>query len=401
MTAIHYHSDCAFFAGCENMLANFLQDERLRSAYGVTFTWRRSPEYEEGLRRRVRRPFEGRGLPLVDFYCVSTLLDSRLYKAALRLLLVKYWLTLWNTLVLYVELGRRPVDLLHVNNGGHPGALSCMAAAFAARLRGVRTVYVVNNVARPYGDGDRWLDYPLDRLLARSVSLFVTGSARARRSLIEVLRLDPSRAVCLPNGIAPREVTETREQTLARLVVDPSRVVLAVVAVLEERKGHAVLLRALARLKTRPLTVIEGRGPLLESLRAQVRELGLEADVRFVEEKAVFNLLNAADVVALPSIGYEDFPNVTLEAMSLGKAVAASRLGGLSEQLEDGRTGLLVEPGDVDAWAAALERLTADAGLRRRLGEAAAGAFAARFTAERAVGNYLDLYRKLLNGRHP
>jgi glycosyltransferase involved in cell wall biosynthesis len=101
--------------------------------------------------------------------------------------------------------------------------------------------------------------------------------------------------------------------------------------------------------------------------------------------------------VALPSTGYEDFPNVTIEAMGLGKTVVATRVGGVEEQLQDGESGLLVRPGDVADLARALGLACRDAALRERLGRSASARFQERFTAAASVERYRTLYRSLLS----
>jgi glycosyltransferase involved in cell wall biosynthesis len=411
MIRVRYHSDCDYFAGCENMLANFFSDPRLARDFDVSFSYRASPAYEAGFQERVPRPPRLIPLSLLDFHHATQFSNSwpaplrGLYKSLTRLLLIKYWIALWNGVLLYRSLGPEPVDIMHINNGGIPGAVSCLAAGVAARLRGIKTiVHVVNNLPVPYDGPDRWLDWPLDRLAALSASRFVTGSELACRSLIQVLRLEEGRAMSLPNGIAERAVTETPEEVRRRLGVPAGRPLIAVVAVLEERKGHRVLFEALAALKKEglspmPVTALGGDGILRNELEQLVPELGLEGDVLFLGwEKRHFNLFNAADIVALPSTGYEDFPNVTIEAMGLGKTVVASRVGGVPEQLEDGESGLLVTPGDVGELARALGRACRDAALRERLGRNAAKRFQERFTAQASVTRYLDLYQTLLPG---
>lgn len=407
---IRYHSDCDYFGGCENMLANFFADERIAGGYQVSFSYRRSSEYAEGLLGRVERPPELIPLPVLDFHQVSALSNAwpaparTFFKALLRLLLIKYWLMLWDFVVFYRSLGSGPVDILHVNNGGFPGAVSCLAACLAGRLRGVKKiVHVVNNMAVPYDGPDRWLDRPLDILAARCVDVFVTGSEPARRRLIEILDLPDSRVVSLANGIAPRRVLEEPDAVRRRLGIGAVRPLIAVVAVLEPRKGHKVMLEALRRLKTEglspmPFTVFGGSGSLRAALERTARDLGLHDDVRFIGWSSDhFSLFNAADIVGLPSVGYEDFPNVTLEAMSLGKAVVATRVGGVEEQFVDGDSGLMAAPGSVEDLARVLGTACADPALRARLGERARARFDERFTARAAVGRYLALYRSLFS----
>ncbi|MFI5350628.1 MAG: glycosyltransferase family 4 protein [Elusimicrobiota bacterium] len=408
MTRLRFHSDCDYFAGCETMLANFFADERLARDFNVSFSYRASTAYDKGLRERVGRPPRLVPLGVLDFHQVSGVSNSwpaplrAAYKALLRLALAKYWILLWDVGVIYRSLASDPVDILHINNGGFPGAVSCAAAAAAGRLRGVKKiVYVVNNQAVPYDGPDRWLDWPLDRLAVRCVDIFATASVRARLRLIRVLGLPESKVLALPNGIAPRGVHEGREAVRQRLGVPSGRPMIAVVAVLETRKGHRVLLEALKLLKSEglspmPVTVLAGDGPLRGELEEITSASGLEKDIVYLGwESRQFDLFNAADVVALPSIADEDMPNVIVEAMSLGKAVAATRVGGTEEQIVDGESGVLVEPGSASDLARGLKKLCVDPELRSFLGNRARERYEERFTASVSVERYLKLYRSL------
>ena len=406
---LHYHSDCPSFAGCENMLVNFFADERLMGEYEVSFSYRQSAAYDAGFRRRVTRAFDVRPLPLKDvaqFNAATARFPAplgRLLRLLARLLLLRYWYLAWNTLLLYRAIGKPA--LLHINNGNYPGAYSCMAAVFAARLHGVRhIVYVVNNIAIPYELMWRWLDYPVDALVAKTVSKFVTASRHAGQALRGVLRLPPDRVLNVHNGIAPRAVTASRAETLHRLGICDTRMLIGVVAILEERKGHLVLLEALGRMKKQvsapalPLIIIEGTGDRLDEIKNYVASHSLDGDVVMIgSESNIFDFMNAMDAIALPSVSHEDFPNVVLEAMSLGKPVIASRLAGIPEQMEHMESGLLVEPRDSAGLAAAMQLLCEDAGLRERLGKNAHRRFNEFFTAKTAVAGYLSLYRQLLN----
>jgi glycosyltransferase involved in cell wall biosynthesis len=97
----------------------------------------------------------------------------------------------------------------------------------------------------------------------------------------------------------------------------------------------------------------------------------------------------------VPSVGAETFGNVVTEAMSRGRAVVASRLGGIVDIIEDGVSGLLVAPADDRALAAGIQRLIDDPELREHLGAAAAERVH-RFTADRVLPQFEDLYRDVL-----
>lgn len=409
MSALRFHSDCDYFAGCENMLAVFFADESLAREHALSFSCRPSPDYEKGFRERVPRPPRLVPLDVVDYHQVSHAANAWpaplrfLYKALLRLFLVKYWLFLWDLAVLYRSFGPEPPDLLHINNGGFPGALSCLAAGPAARLRGVRkVVHMSNNLPIPYRGPARWMDWPLERLAVWSADLFVMGSRFSAKNMVETLGLPEARVTVLPNGIADRPIAEDAPSLRRRLGVPDGRPLVAVVAVLEPRKGHEVLLDALAALKKSglspfPVTALGGDGPLRPGLERKARALGLEGDVLFLGWLSRhFDLFNAADIVVLPSVGYEDVPNVIVEGLSLGKPVVATRVGGIAELFTDGESGFLARPGDADDLARLLGPLCQDEALRTRTGRRARERFLERFTTQDAVGRYLDLYRTLL-----
>lgn len=404
---IHYHSDCLFFAGCENMLANFFNDVELGNSFRLTFSYRHTPEYEEGFRSRVKTNIQTYPLHMLDFTEALNRLPQNSLKIPCKFvfhLLLKYLCILWNTLILFFLFGRDKIDILHINNGGYPGAYSCLAAVLAARIRGIPTIiYVVNNIATPYSRISRWMDYLPDRLVVGGVTRFICGSVQASLALRQVLDLNVDQVINLPNGIASRLVTETKAQVFDRLGLSQDRFYLGIVAILEERKGHKYLLEAMQMLKSKelgtkmPMLLIEGTGPLEQHLKEFVQQAGLIDDVKFIgTEEQVFNLMNAVDVIVLPSVANEDFPNVILEAMSLGKPVIASRMCGIPEQIEHEQSGLLVEPRDVDGLSNAITCIVQNETLRTKISRNALDRFYKLFSSHVSVKRYNQLYNQMI-----
>lgn len=138
-------------------------------------------------------------------------------------------------------------------------------------------------------------------------------------------------------------------------------------------KGSDLLMRAFARVHAVEPTVrlnIVGDGPDRADLEAFVHDHGLDAAVRFVGEIAmerVLDAIDAADVVVLASRS-EGMPRIILEAFARGVPVVAPGVGGISEAVRDGETGLLVAPEDPVALADGLLRLIADPPYRAALG---------------------------------
>ena len=376
----------------------------------ATFTYRWSRLYEHGAQGRLPVAVIDHGaITLPDVGCLVDRVGGRLNGLGLTLAKVFiYGLPLrqlfqaWDVAVMWRVLRRERPDVLHINNGGFPGGASCNAAVVAARLAGVPSiVYVVNNIAAGYRRPDRWFDYPLDRLVARWVTRFVTGSLPAAERLRRVLRLSAERVKAIHNGIIERKPDETPIQTRHRLGIPADAVLVTMIALLEQRKGHRVLIDALTLMPPsaarRTVLVIEGRGPELSAITNQVKRLGLDSQVILVpHERNVWNLLAASDVVVLPSIANEDFPNVVIEAMAVGKPVIASRLAGIPEQVVDDVTGVLIVPGDTPQLAAALTRLVTSDDERKKMGRAGRDRFLREFAAHSACTRYWKLYRELV-----
>jgi glycosyltransferase involved in cell wall biosynthesis len=156
---------------------------------------------------------------------------------------------------------------------------------------------------------------------------------------------------------------------------------------LSPEKGVATLLRAWRGDLGRLLVV--GDGPEAPRLR-RLASGGVEFRGPVPPEEAR-RLVAQARAVLVPSVWYEAFPRVVVEAYAAGVPVVASRIGALPEVVEDGVTGLLAEPGEPASWAAALERLCHDR-LSERLGEGAYRAWATRYTPEANLRRLEKIY---------
>ena len=411
MIKIHYHSECSFFAGCENMLANFFNAEAFRQKHKVSFSYVYSKLYEQGLNRRVHLElpiYTLKFLVLTDYDKLPKwlpLLIRRVFMAGFRLL-SNIPLLIYQVFVLFHLFKKINPDILHINNGGYPAARSAIAAAIAAKYAGVpKVLMVVNNMAVGYRHYSRWLDYPIDRLVVRCVDVFITGSHVAGAKLQTVLKLPVHQLKTIHNGIILRDLTCSVTQTKQRLGLGEFKgVIFGVVALLIPRKGHQVLLDAVLKLTTDKKLLgqefkilIEGSGPLQTALLDFVAINNLSSWVKFVGDEAnVVDFMSALDVFILPSVQDEDFPNVISEAMALGKPVIASRLAGIPEQVLDGATGLLTEPRNVEQLAIAILKLIDNVEMRSSMGSAALARFNTHFTSPIALNNYNNLYGKLI-----
>jgi glycosyltransferase involved in cell wall biosynthesis len=175
------------------------------------------------------------------------------------------------------------------------------------------------------------------------------------------------------------------------------------VAALVPHKGQRHLIEA-ARLVVREIPetrfVIFGEGDLREQLERQVREHRLEKHVLLPGFRMdVLGCLKGLDLFVMSSVT-EGLGTSLLDAMACSRASVATRAGGIPEIVEEGRTGVLVEPRDHSAMAREIVHLLKEDGLRQRMGEAARAHVAERFTVERMVEGTAAVYESVAGRPH-
>lgn len=405
-----YFSDCPFFAGCENMIPNFLNSKEINSFYNVYFFFRKSKAYSAELENRLSYPnVNCIPLNLPNYNIHKSLLSGIknipiLYQffAALIIFVMKYFTIVYCIPLLYKKFKKLNIDILHINNGGYPAAFTSYSAIIAARLNGVNKIlYVVNNIAQNYKSPLRWLDKIIDIYVKKNISLFVTGSINAGEKLKSILNLSNNKVVNIPNGVKLRDITLSRLELLKELKLDlKNRPLFSTIAVLEKRKGHIWLLKAIKKLKESnidlddsPFFILEGNGSTYSILRNYISQNKLENYVTMIKEiPNIFNLINASDAIILPSIFMEDFPNVIIEAMSLGKPVIGTKIAGIPEQINHHKNGCLVKPKDSDALCDSIIHLM-NKDVRETYGIQSKNKYNENYKIEISFNKYKQLYK--------
>lgn len=172
---------------------------------------------------------------------------------------------------------------------------------------------------------------------------------------------------------------------------------LAVVGRVDAVKGVRYALQAMANpaMPNHVRLNVIGTGPLLSSLQALAATLGTLNRVRFLGfRRNVYDYLAHCDALLMPSL-HEGLPYTLLEAMSLGRPIIASRVGGLAEVLQDDRTAILFEPADVNDILDAIIKVVRHPALAAALGEAARQDQRHRFNLATMSKQYWRVYKAL------
>ena len=230
-----------------------------------------------------------------------------------------------------------------------------------------------------------------ERMAARWCDRIVSVSELGVRTAAEHRICDPAKVVSILNGI-------TDHPARARLDHDRG-LSCTMVARFTDFKDHALLLRAFARVPGEARLKLVGDGDTLPAAKKLAEELGIRERVEFKGSRGdVPEVLEQSDVFVLAS-KMETLPISILEAMRAGLPVIASDVGGVSEEVVDGETGLLVTSGSVEELSSALSRLLTDKTLRMRMGRAGRKRFEQMFVAGAMIRRTRALYEQVLEER--
>lgn len=214
--------------------------------------------------------------------------------------------------------------------------------------------------------------------------------------------ISPQRIRVIYNGVDTHRFCphpDLRAAVRKRFGLPPNRFIVGAVGRMVRIKDHATLLRAVDLITQRDVdahALLVGSGPELERTQALAdASPGLAGRVTFVgASEEVPELLNAMDVFALPSIS-EGMSNTLLEAMATGLPVIATAVGGNNEVIDNDQSGWLIRTKDHEAMASILTRLASQADLRRTSGVSARQRIIERFSLDRMLNDYTQLYLEL------
>jgi sugar transferase (PEP-CTERM/EpsH1 system associated) len=253
-------------------------------------------------------------------------------------------------------------------------------------------------------------DYPrrkrilLNRLLLQGRDRVVGVGEAVRQALIQNEGIKADRVRVIYNGInlAPfADKAPDRDVVRREMRVGTADLVIVQVARLDYLKDHATAVRTLGQVvRSCPdaRLVLVGEGPERTRIQDQLRQSGLEDNVRLLGlRQDIARLLAAADLFLLTSIS-EGIPLAVIEAMAAGLPVVATRVGGMAEVVENGRTGLLAPSGDHATLAEHVLRLAADRDLRVQMGECGRQRAVEMFSENQMHADYCRLYEELSRG---
>ena len=302
-----------------------------------------------------------------------------------------------------LEAATGPFDLVHDNQTLGYGILAMkrlMGKPVVASLHHPLAIDKLNNLREAKNviariQKELWFPWRMQSYVANRIDMILTGSRNSARSVSASMDIPLDHIRQTPYGV-DHEVM----RPLDGVCREPGTILF--VGDSEDRnKGARFLIEACAQLQHEVdfrLLFKDKKEQDMKVVPPLVWNYGLKRFVEYIPRLSTGELLrlyNSAQIVVSPSL-YEGFGLPAAEAMACGAAVIATTAGAFPEFIEDGRTGILVPPGDPGALAAAIKSLLADPALCARMGAAASEHIRANFTWQRTAKATLDLYGEVL-----
>jgi glycosyltransferase involved in cell wall biosynthesis len=277
------------------------------------------------------------------------------------------------------------------------GMKACLAGRLAARATNAANLIHVHDFVRPPLP-IRWLY----RAVASPSDVGISVSSAVADYVPATYHLARERSAVLHNAIDLRRFKSVQDAGANRqrlLQLDAATPVLGMLGRFHPVKGQAEMLEIFAKVvRAIPSArlVLVGDGPTRAEIEQKAAAAGLAEKILFLgQRKDIPQLMGCFDVLAIPSRS-EGLSIAAMEAMAVGRPVVAFRVGGVGDVVHHGKTGYLVEPGNIEGFADAVVSLLSDAQRRSDFGACAAD-ISQRFDIPGHVGRLVGVYRRLLD----
>lgn len=353
-------------------------------------------QYETLLVTGKEGPNEGNMLHLAECKGVEPLVVPNLGR---ELDFVHDFYTLWK---LYRLFRREKPDIVHTHTAkaGSVGRL----AAFLARVPIVVHTFHGHVLHGYFGSLKTRFFRTVEKMLARCSTVIIAVSESCRQDLIHYKISTPDHIRMIPLGLELEKFRHSnngaRSSCRAEWGIPVDAFLTGIIARLVPIKRHADLLKAVALVLPEfpdAWFAIIGDGDLRTELEEMSRELGISHRVVFTGfRNDTERVYHALDLTVLTS-GNEGLPVTVIESLSSGVSVVATRVGGVPELIDEGRTGFIVQPCNPESIADGLKKALRDPEKTKAMGKLAQEETIANYSSQRLIRDMEKLYEELIN----
>lgn len=292
------------------------------------------------------------------------------------------------------------IDIIHMHSSpeGWRGTLAVMKIKKRPGI--IRTRHIVVPVKR--NAANLWM-------FNNMTDAVITVSETIRQNYFNSEKYDKNKIITVYDGIDVERFDPSRydkNKVRNELGINENTPLIAVIARISRVKGHKYIIEAMKDILSKyPDAVLVIAGPkgkktnagLFEQLVSKTIKMGIKKSIRFLDfRKDIPEILAAADVFVLPSIGSEGSSRGTLEAMAMGKPCITTKVGILPELVEDGINGILIDRQDSNAIAGAVINILSDREKAGKMGEEGRKKILADYTDDVMVQRTEDIYYRIV-----
>lgn len=404
------YTDCYIFGGSEHLISILVSNFNINNEFDIYFSYRSHETYNTEVKKYYQNydnhfpiftlttyPY----LVKIDNYNIHKYLKNILklpFKIINKLLILE----VFNAIIFFRLIKKISPDIIHVNNGGFPGANSCNTLVYVSSFLKVKAlIYQINNTI--------FKSTKLKRKilnLSNGVTQFIVASSDLESSLIEYFGISPNKIIKINNTIKEEEsITLSRNDLKNTINLTDDSFLVCSVGFLLKSKGHIYLLEAIKEIKnsdnhlfSKIKIILIGSGPEYINLNNFILANNLENTVYLFGYKTnIDDYIYLSDLFIFPSIADEDMPLVILTAMKYGKLILATSIAGIKEQIVNNESGILVSP-DIKTLSNDLKiNILKSLNLEfNELSDNAKKRYVNYFSNNRYVHSIIDVYNKSL-----
>ena len=392
---IVFYTDCPFVAGCENTLLNILKFDKLSKTYDVVLIYRYSKRYREDIEKHELLNIKIHGIRLINFDNIIINLNySKKKDLIIRIvILIIQILTLSkfvNLIKLYKVMKNQKPDIIHINNGGFPGADSCNLLSLISKKVSSKTIYTINNI--PQVNNLNLISKIYFYFVSKNIDYFTTGSKFVSYQISKIFK---NQVKNIPNCININLKNNNKiDSEIRKRVKDNSKIFISA-GLLTKRKGFIELIEIFSSLDKEDFYLfIYGDGELRKEIQNKINAVGLSEKVFLMGyTNNLLKEIKNSDYFVLNSLFNEDMPYVLIEALLEQKPIISTDLAGINEIVIDGKNGYLSKPNNDQHFIENLNKaISLDETGYQNLRKSCKTHFEQNFDYIKNMNKYLNIY---------
>jgi glycosyltransferase involved in cell wall biosynthesis len=351
------YSDCYTFGGSEHLISILIKNPEINAKYDIYYSYRSHKSYNIEVKKNYLNFDNHLPVFILTVYPFFKKIDTLKTFNFLKYIFKTPFLAIQKTKIFeiynsiyfcFLIIKVRP-EIIHINNGGFPGADSCNTFSKIAKLFKINSViYQINNTI--------YESIKLKKELlkiSRSVKFFIVASSDLENSLKNYFGISSDKICRLYNTINENtNLTLTHDDLYPNFNISKDDFLICSVGFLIPSKGHIYLIKAINHIQKTDINlfskikvIIIGNGPEFNNLNNYIIANNLDKTVYLLGYRSnVDDFINLSDLFVFPSISDEDMPLVILSAMKFGKLILSTSIAGIKEQIVNEESGILVSP---------------------------------------------------------